>query len=329
MTFLTVSDISKKGLGDFKLQEITFSQRKNQKIGIAGETGSGKSTLLKIIAGMEQADSGDVLFKEQRVKGPDENLVPGHPGIAYLSQDFELPKFLRVEQVLAYSNNLSQEEANTLFAVCEISHLLERKTDELSGGERQRIALAKLLITSPQLLLLDEPYSNLDMVHRNTLKGVLEKICKQLKITCILVSHEPSDVLSWADKIIVMKDGKVVQKDSSEKIYRKPANEYVAGLFGNFNLINGAKADWIHVLWGIKAPKKNLLIRPENFKIVTKKHKAISGKVVEVNYFGSYYEVEVSVDEYNILIRTKKDKVKRGDRVYVKCSLEDVCYVKA
>ena len=213
--------------------------------------------------------------------------------------------------------------------MCEISHLLERKTDELSGGERQRIALAKLLITSPQLLLLDEPYSNLDMVHRNTLKGVLEKICKQLKITCILVSHEPSDVLSWADKIIVMKDGQIVQKDSSEKIYRKPANEYVAGLFGNYNLINGAKAAWMDVLWGIKASKKNLLIRPENFKIVTKKHKAISGKVVDVNYFGSYYEVEVRVDEYNILIRTKKDKVKRGDRVYVKCSLEDVCYLSA
>ena len=217
MTFLTVSDITKEGLGNFKLQEITFSQRKNQKIAIAGETGSGKSTLLKIIAGLEQADTGEVIFKKQRVKGPEENLVPGHPGIAYLSQDFELPKFLRVEQVLAYSNNLSQEGANTLFAVCEISHLLERKTDELSGGERQRIALAKLLITSPQLLLLDEPYSNLDMVHRNTLKGVLEKICKQLKITCILVSHEPSDVLSWADKIIVMKDGQIVQKDTSER----------------------------------------------------------------------------------------------------------------
>ena len=100
------------------------------------------------------------------------------------------------------------------------------------------------------------------MVHRNTLKGVLEKICKQLKITCILVSHEPSDVLSWADKIIVMKDGQIVQKDTSEKIYRKPANEYVAGLFGNYNLINGAKADWINVLWGIKAIEKKSFDSP-------------------------------------------------------------------
>src|SRR5688500_2555870 len=115
MTFLAVSDISKQGLGNFKLQDITFSQRKNQKIALAGETGSGKSTLLKIIAGLEQPDSGEVVFKNETVKGPAENLVPGHSGIAYLSQDFELPKFLRVEQVLSYANNLNQEEADTLF----------------------------------------------------------------------------------------------------------------------------------------------------------------------------------------------------------------------
>ncbi|HZB13907.1 MAG TPA: ABC transporter ATP-binding protein [Chryseolinea sp.] len=327
MTLLTVSDISKTGLGNFKLQRITFSQRKNQKIALAGETGSGKSTLLKIIAGLEQADRGDVVFKTRIVKGPAENLVPGHPGIAYLSQDFELPKFLRVEQILSYANNLTEAEAKTLFDVCEISHLLDRKSDELSGGERQRIALARLLIGSPELLLLDEPFSNLDMVHRNTLKNVLEKICKHLKITCILVSHEPADVLSWADKIIVMKSGEIVQDGSAKKIYRMPVSEYVAGLFGNYNLLDGANALSLIERWGMKATKKRLLIRPENLKIVTKKHNAVPGKVVAVSYFGSYYEINVKVEELNILIRSKKNKAKRGDRVYVKCSSGDVNYL--
>ena len=95
MTLLSVSNISKAGLGNFKLQDITFSQRKNQKIALAGETGSGKSTLLKIIAGLEQPDTGEVLFKGEHVMGPAENLVPGHPGICYLTQDFELPKFFK------------------------------------------------------------------------------------------------------------------------------------------------------------------------------------------------------------------------------------------
>ena len=329
MTLLSVANISKAGLGDFKLQDITFIQRKNQKIALAGETGSGKSTLLKIIAGLEQSDSGEVLFKGERVVGPAENLVPGHPGICYLTQDFELPKFLRVEQVLSYSNNLSEEEANALFEVCEISHLLSRKTDELSGGERQRIAIAKLLITSPHLLLLDEPFSNLDMMHRNTLKNVLKKICKHLKITCILVSHEPAGVLSWADKIIVMKDGKILQKGSSEKIYRHPVNEYVAGLFGDYNVIHGSHGNKVQSSWGLKSTRKDILIRPENLKIVSKKRGALAGTVTDVTYFGSYYEVEVDVEEFSVAIRSKKNRVKKGDRVFITCSIDEVAYVSS
>jgi ABC-type sulfate/molybdate transport systems ATPase subunit len=327
MTLLSVSNISKAGLGNFKLQDISFSQRKNQRVAIAGETGSGKSTLLKIIAGLEQADSGEVVFKDETVSGPAENLVPGHTGIAYLTQDFELPKFLRVEQVLSYSNNLNEEEANALFEVCEIVHLLQRKTDELSGGERQRIAIAKLLITSPQLLLLDEPFSNLDMMHRNTLKNVLDKICRHLKITCILVSHEPADVLSWADKIIVLRDGKIVQKGSSEKIYQHPVNEYVAGLFGDYNVIHGTHGNKVHSSWGLKATRKDILIRPENLKIISKKHKALAGKVTDVTYFGSYYEVEVDMDEFSVAIRSKKNRVKKGDKVYVACPSDEVAYL--
>src|SRR5687767_4606363 len=125
MILLQVSNIHKKIEGDFALQDITFSQKKYQKIAIAGETGSGKSTLLKIIAGLEQQDSGDVFFEGNKVIGPSENLVPGHSFIAYLSQSFELPKFLRVEQVLNYANTISHKAADTLYKVCEIDHLLK------------------------------------------------------------------------------------------------------------------------------------------------------------------------------------------------------------
>ncbi len=327
MEFLTVSKIYKQGLGDFKLQNISFSQRRNRQIAIAGETGSGKSTLLKIIAGLEQPGSGDVHFNETIVQGPADQLVPGHPAIAYLSQDFDLPKFLRVEQILSYSNTLTTDEGNTLFAVCQINHLLKRKTDELSGGERQRIALAKLLITSPQLLLLDEPFSNLDMVHKRTLKTVLNDICRRLKITSILVSHDPLDTLSWADKIIVMKDGKMVQTGSPKSIYNKPLNEYVAGLFGNYNLISAADATVFYNLWKIRPKDKNLLVRPEDFKIVSRKQKALQGKVISATYFGSYYEIEVLSGDLRILIKSKKRKVKRGDDIYFKCAKEDVWHI--
>lgn len=327
MTFLTVSNLARQGLGDFKLQDISFSQRRYQKIAIAGETGSGKSTLLKIIAGLEQADAGEVFFETLKINGSSDNLIAGHPEIAYLTQDFELPKFLRVEQVLSYANSLSTEAAGRLFDVCRIAHLMERKTHELSGGEQQRIALAKLLIGSPKLLLLDEPFSNLDMVHRNILKQVLRDICKTLRITCILVSHDPQDLLSWADKIIVMKDGVLVQKGGPKKIYRRPFNEYVAGLFGSYNLIHAANANFLHREWELKSNGKDVLIRPEHLKITSGKRNAVSGKVVDVCYFGSYYEIEVNLGDVNVIVREKKEGVRKGDVVYVKCSHDKVHYL--
>ena len=111
MTFLRINRITIKGEDNFILNDISFTQKKLQKIAIVGETGSGKSTLLKTIAGLIQQDSGDILLQNEKVKGPIEKLVPGHPSIAYLSQYFELPKFLRVDQILSYANKLSDGDA--------------------------------------------------------------------------------------------------------------------------------------------------------------------------------------------------------------------------
>jgi ABC-type sugar transport system ATPase subunit len=330
MTFLNVSNIHKVGLGNFKLENISFLQSKNQKVALAGETGSGKSTLLKIIAGLEQPDGGEVLFREERVQGPTETLKPGHQGIAYLSQEFELPKFLRVDQVLSYANKLSDTEARSLFEVCEISHLMERKTNELSGGERQRIALAKLLIGSPQLLLLDEPFSNLDMIHKNTLKKVLNSICDELKITCILVSHDPMDTLSWADKIIVMKDGKIVQSGSPKKIYAKPLNEYIAGLFGGYNILTGEQSRVLGKTLDIPAKNSTVIIRPENIKLTGKKKKSIEGRVKKIKYFGSYCDLYISIESINakVHVRQRKAEVKRGQQVFLRYASQDLSTVE-
>ncbi len=328
MILLSVSHLSKEGLGGFQLQDITFSQRRREKIAVAGETGSGKSTLLKIIAGLEQPDSGDVIFEDEKVEGPLATLVPGHPAIAYLTQDFELPKHVRVEDILPYDDNLGAENKRRLLEVCEIAHLLERKTDELSGGERQRIAIAKLLLSAPKLLLLDEPFSNLDMVHRNILKNVLKAIGKFLKITCILVSHDPQDVLSWADKIIVMRDGKIVQQGSPKKIYRRPVDEYVAGLFGSYNLVEGSNAGLLVNGWGLRSNGKDILVRPEVLKIVVGKRNAIPGMVSDIKYLGSHYEIEVDLGEFNLTVHQRKKNVSKGDNVYIRSSPDTIHYLR-
>ncbi|HNF82226.1 MAG TPA: ABC transporter ATP-binding protein, partial [Cyclobacteriaceae bacterium] len=257
----------------------------------------------------------------------DDKLVPGHPAIAYLSQHFELQKFLRVEQVLEYANKLSTDEAQTLFEICRIDHLLKRKTDELSGGEKQRIAIARLLISAPRMLLLDEPFSNLDMTQRNTLKTVLEDICKGLKITCILVSHDPQDVLTWADKILIMRNGKVVQKGTPESVYKMPVNSYTAGLFGKFSTISVAETG-LPLPARKKIRQKELYLRPENLQLAGKGDKSVKGKITKVIFTGNSYELEVATAQEELVIQTDKNKYVAGDTVYISLSPAYIALLK-
>jgi len=295
---------------------VRFSLPKGRKLVVAGETGSGKTTLLKTIAGLAQPGKGKVLFEGQQVLGPAEKLIPGHQGIAYLSQQFELPQHLRIEQVLEYANELPEAEATALFRVCRIDHLMKRKTHQLSGGERQRIALAKLLIGAPRLLLLDEPYSNLDMIHKEILKSVVREIGQRLSITCMLVSHDPLDALSWADEILVIKEGRSVQQGTPQQIYRQPANEYVAGLFGKYNLLEAGNG-------------KRLFVRPEQFKIGKKAFPAaMKGKVLSISFWGGFYEAEVlSESGARLITQTVDNGLAAGDAVFLLPPWDDVWYL--
>ncbi|NEM99132.1 ABC transporter ATP-binding protein [Pontibacter sp. BT327] len=312
MNLLTVSDISVQESGIPILQNISFSQQEGQKIAISGETGSGKSTLLQTIAGLVQPDSGTVYLHDSLVEGPHDKLVPGHPEIAYLSQQFELPQFLRVEQVLQYSNSLTEEEAARLYEICHIQHLAKRKTNQLSGGERQRIALARLLSSWPSLLLLDEPFSNLDMGHKSTLKAVIRDISEELGITLILISHDPLDTLSWADEILVMQQGKLIQQGTPLHIYQQPVNAYAASLFGKYNLIPAEDA----ALFGLQNDSgKQLLLRPETIRLSPSG--TIAGIVTDIHFFGSYYELAVQVGEVKLLIKSIQPDYAIGDKVFV------------
>ena len=286
---------------DVSLGDVRMVLSKGWKMAVAGETGSGKTTLLKTIAGLAQAEKGTVSFEGQRVLGPLEKLIPGHPGIAYLSQQFELPQHLRIEQVLEYANELPEEEAQALFRVCQIDHLMKRKTHQLSGGERQRIALAKLLIASPRLLLLDEPFSNLDMIHKEVLKSVIRDIGQRLDITCMLVSHDPLDTLSWADEMLVLRNGLVVQQGPPMQVYQAPVDEYVAGLFGKYNLIDGR------------------IVRPEQIGIFLESQPgAVKGRVETVSFWGSFFEATVLTDSgLSLTVRVWGTSLAASDLVYV------------
>lgn len=316
MGFLEINNISKIQDGKWVVDDVSFSQAPFQKIAIAGETGSGKSTLLKMIAGLIQPDKGMIYFNDKHVLGPEYKLIPGHPDIAYLSQHFELRNSYRVEELLSYANKLTDEMANAIFEVCMINHLVKRKTDQLSGGERQRIAIARLLIGSPKLLILDEPYSNLDLIHKNILKNVIREIGDNLNITCLMVSHDPTDILSWADEILLMKGGKIIQQGKPESVYRHPANAYAAGLLGNYYILDAPLSDTFRTAAGINNTGNELFIRPEYFKIVSH-NEGIEAIVKEKYFMAGFYELELIISDTVITIRTMQKHPKKGDKIFI------------
>lgn len=328
MALLSVNNLSKQERGNYVVQDVSFVQEPLQKIAITGETGSGKTTLLKMIAGLVQPDEGTVLFENVRVKGPLEKLIPGHAGIAILSQHFELRNNYRVEEELESKNLLMEEEANRIYAVCRINHLLKRKTDQLSGGERQRIVLARLLTTRPRLLLLDEPFSNLDAVHKSIIKSVLAEISSELHISCILVSHDAPDVLSWADHILVMQAGQIIQQGTPLTIYRQPVNEYCAGLFGEYNLLAG---DCKNIFTGsatLLIENKQLMIRPEFIHISrSANEETVSGTVQTLHFWGSYYLLDVLAGNQLLRIQVNNNHYLPGEEINLSVSPADMWWL--
>jgi ABC-type sulfate/molybdate transport systems ATPase subunit len=316
MEFLRAEEISRKEQSGTVLHKISFTVEQHKKIAIIGETGSGKSTLLKIISGHAQPETGRVFYQGNKVWGPNEQLIPGHPGIAYLSQHFELRNNYFVHEILDYANKMSEIEAEKIFKICQVHHLLKRKTDQLSGGEKQRIALSRLLVGKPSLLLLDEPFSNLDMPHKKIIRTVLQKISDDLGTTCILISHDPEDFLPWADHIMVLKEGKLIQQGNTTEIYTNPLNEYIAGLTGSYNLITSNSIQ-LRNKWGLPLGGDDIIIRPEKINITEISYNGIKAIVRKIQFHGFYSSILVETTEQELTIHLQDNHLDLGEKIHL------------
>lgn len=328
MSWLKVESLSKNIHQSIIVNNISFTQSKGEKIVFAGTTGSGKTTLLKMIAGLIQPTKGFIFFDGKRVKGADEQLLPGHKQIAYLSQHFELRNNYIVQDLLDVYNKVLQDEADNIYNICKINHLLKRKTNELSGGEKQRIALACQLVTNPTLLLLDEPFSNLDMFHKKIMKHVINDVSTQLNISCIKASHDWEDILPWADTIYILQEGKIIQQGSAKEIYYCPINEYAAALSGDYNLINIDNAKNFNLLLNDKTRGKKLFIRPEEIIIEPAVNIFQQENIVtNISFYGSYYLLDVQMSHQTIQVKTLQNNFTVGQRVLLSAKTKDVWFI--
>jgi ABC-type Fe3+/spermidine/putrescine transport system ATPase subunit len=271
------------------IKQMNFTIQKGQNIAVIGESGCGKSTLLKLIYGLYDLDEGQIFWNETEVLGTKFNLVPGMSFMKYLSQDFDLMPYITVsENVGKYLSNVNldkkQQRIQELLEIVEMTEFANVKAKYLSGGQQQRVALARVLALEPEVLLLDEPFSQIDNFRKNALRRNLFAYLKSRGITCIVATHDSTDSLSFAEETIVLQDGEVIAKANSLALYKNPSNKYIASLFGEVNELKKSQFS------EIEGEDETLLLYPHQLKISDNGALKV---VVKQSYFkGSHYLIK-------------------------------------
>ena len=239
--------------GQSILKDISFALPQGEHLAVMGESGCGKSTLLKAIYGLIDVQ-GSIYFCENRVWGPSRQLVPGYAAMKYLAQDFGLGPYHTVaENVGKFVSNLDldykKERVVELLSLVGMQDFAQRKALDLSGGEKQRVALAMALAQEPQLLLLDEPFSQVDNFRKNELQRTLFSYLKERDISCVVATHDGKEALSFADKTLIMKGGELLHFGDTLTVYGQDTDYYTASLFGEVSWHKGKllKPHQIHI----------------------------------------------------------------------------------
>lgn len=289
------------------LRRINFQVKDGEFISILGESGSGKSTLLKLIYGMEDPTEGEILFNEEKVLGPKFSLVPGHPEMKFVTQEFSLLDSVSVaENVGKYLSNFNlPKKKRDIRKALKAVGLLPYKDEfpsKMSGGQRQRISLAAALATLPRILLLDEPYGHLDQPLKFEIRKGIRDWAKENETTVLLTTHDIHDALAYSDRIFVIRNGKLIQLASPKELRDQPKNKYVADLLGINNCIDAVE---MKRLFDVSIHQnEKAIIYPEELKI---RDKGSEFLIDEVCYQGANYLIK-AVNEQTTIYFLSKNK---------------------
>lgn len=320
--YLQASQVTKVygGRHGVGVRNITLDIKAHQITAIIGESGSGKSTLLKLLYGLLIPDEGEISFKQELVWGPDKKLIPGHDQMKMVTQHTEdLNLYANVWDnvaVLLPNTNLKvkQERTTEVLTQMNMLHFSDKRVSELSGGEKQRVAIARALVLKPEVLLLDEPFNQVDTSFREGLQSDIRSIVKETGLTVVIVSHDPAEVLSMADELIVLKNGEVIETGSPKTLYQSPRYFYTARLLTNCNVISGEQARILN----IDSNLDQVVIYPENIAIV---HSFSSNKwtVRQILYKGFYEELILEQEGVRLkLLNLEIGKYPKGKQLNIK-----------
>ena len=298
MAEVRLVDIEKKYGNFLAVPKQSLTIHDGEFLVLLGPSGCGKTTTMRMIAGLEDITSGDIMIKGERIN----DKPPKDRDIAMVFQNYGLYPHMTVRQNIEYPLKLRgmnkadrkarvQETADKV----ELGELLERRPSELSGGQRQRVALARAIVRTPSIFLMDEPLSNLDAKLRVTMRAELKHLHHELGVTTVYVTHDQMEAMTLASRVAVMREGRIVQLDTPKKIYAEPADLFVAGFIGSpsMNLIDGVVKGGVFRADGVEVPVDLadrdgvvLGIRPEELEITQDAMAAITGKLFALELTG-------------------------------------------
>ena len=329
MSLIELKNVSRYW-GDVRaVEKLNINIEEGEFVVLLGPSGCGKSTTLRLIAGLENVSSGEIFIGGKNVNYID----PSSRNISMVFQSYALFPHLNVEENIIFGLKVRKVKKDDrqvrLENVAEkvgLSNLLKRKPAELSGGQRQRVALARAIISENPICLMDEPLSNLDAKLRHQMRSEIRLLQKDLNITLIYVTHDQTEAMSMADKIVLLNEGEIVQQGRPKELYEKPENTFTAKFLGNppMNLINlevEKEGNYIPIFGDKyflkqKSDKKNILgIRPEDIEI---SKEGVKCTINDLDYQGSDVVLSLQLGNQEIFARIDSKKVEELDnQVYI------------
>ncbi len=311
---LKISNLSVSYTDKPVLQDLSLHANRGELTAILGASGAGKSTLLRLIAGFDRPSAGTIVLDDQVVAADDVFVLPENRGIGIVPQDSALFSHLSVADNIGFGLSKSANKAARVKELLELVGLTEyanRKPASLSGGQQQRVALARALAPKPKLILLDEPFSALDQELRTRLREDVKRILKAENATAILVTHDQEEALSLAEKVAVLRDGRIIQAGAPTEIYNAPADLGIATFLGDSVLVDGVVVDGkiqtdlgkLSALNSVTEGERGVVaIRSENFYL--QPNPQGDSEVVGRVFFGHDAVVEVQTPKIKIRARS-------------------------
>ena len=312
---LELDGVSKSYGPERVIEDLSLSVHEGEILTLLGPSGCGKTTTLRLVAGLERPNGGEVALNGAPVSGPDRFVEPEDRGIGVVFQEFALfPHLTAAENVAfgleAWDADARERRVDELLDLVGLEAQGDSYPDELSGGQQQRVALARSLAPEPEVLLLDEPFSNLDVDLRVKMREEVRRILKETGVTAISVTHDQEEAMSISDRVAVMNDGRIEQVGDPEQVFQQPESRFVAGFLGHASFLPGyvhggevttglgpIPREQINGLAGTyDRTRIDVLVRPDDIRAIPVDGEA-DGQVVSRRYLGPTILYEVRLDD--------------------------------